>query len=204
MAPCKELCHLNKFVLRVQTGSKDEARVISDFSFLLLLSLPPPPSFLSPRVIFCFWALSHHPFSAFHSLTTPGNTRITIITFRLIPFLSPCPLKSSTFSSHRLIFLQHRFLSGPFPVQKCLLIPYSPFNNVQKSQSQNKKLQNTTIPGLWLISERKVSHTYDYVQPSAQKKFGKRFITSMKMNSWFPFRKWRGLSKLAGFCSLKE
>ena len=103
---------------------------------LLLPPSPLPP----PSSLFSFssrgsllWALSHHPSSAFHSLTTPGNARTTIITFRLIPFLSPCPLKSSTFSSHRLIFLQHRFLSSPFPVQKCLLIPYSPFNNVQKS-----------------------------------------------------------------------
>ena len=39
--------------LHVQTGSKDEARVISDFSFLLLLSLPTAPSFLSPPVVVC-------------------------------------------------------------------------------------------------------------------------------------------------------
>ena len=39
--------------LHVQTGSKDEARVISDFSFLLLLSLPRAPSFLSPPGVVC-------------------------------------------------------------------------------------------------------------------------------------------------------
>ena len=94
---------------------------------LLLPPSPLPPhssllSFSSSGSL--LWALSHHPSSAFHSLTTPGNARTTIITFRLIPFLSPCPLKCSTFSSHRLIFLQHRFLSGPFPVQKCLLIQF--------------------------------------------------------------------------------
>lgn len=135
MAPCKELCHLNKFDLRVQTAQR-----LKQGSYQTSPpSLPPPPSSFSSSDVL-LWALSHHPFSASHSLTTPGNTRPTILTFRLIPFLSPCALKSSTFSSHRLIFLQHRFLSGPFPVQKCLLIPYSPFNNVQKSESQNKKL----------------------------------------------------------------
>ena len=87
--------------------------------------LPPPTSLLSfSSSCSLLWALSHRPSCAFHSLITPGNTRTTIITSRLIPFLSPCPLKSSTFSSHRLIFLQHRLLSDPFPVRECLLIPW--------------------------------------------------------------------------------
>ena len=120
-APCKELCHLNSS--SCAHGLKGQSK--GHIRLLPPPPLPPPTSLLSfSPGCSLLWALSHHPSCAFHSLTTPGNTRTTIITSRLIPFLSPCPLKSSTFSSHRLIFLQHRLLSDLFPVQECLLIPW--------------------------------------------------------------------------------
>lgn len=182
MTPCKELCNLNKseilFSSRFSWANGLKRQSKGYIQRLFPPPLPPlPPSWLPPSGgSFSLGCLSPS-FLCFHSPTTLVHTGTTLIVFKLIPSYSSCPFESISHPSHRLTFLQHRSSSSPFPLRNVYWF-LSPHLIVSKSQ--NQILQNTTISGVRLIFECKVSHTHDYVHTTTySNEIWKRFLTSM-------------------------
>lgn len=147
MAPYKELCHLNKFEIIFWSSFsswanrlKEQIRVISDF-FLLLLSLfltssgGFPLGSLSPSFL-CI-PLTHHPSSYQNNHNNLQTDSIPTVPAHSNPSISLLTDSPSCNTG---------FFSSPFPVQKCLLIPCSPFNNVQKSPFTNVQKSESNPP----------------------------------------------------------